>query len=242
MVQLIPAIDLMNGKIVRLTRGEAKTAKFYENQFGTPVEAAKRWRDEGASKLHIIDLDAAFTLGNNQSVISEVAKNVELPIQVGGGIRSYETAEKLFQTGITQVILGALAFSDPSAIGKIQKKFGSESVIVALDNKEGLIMVEGWKTATAMTVEDALDKYTVLGVHRFLITSIVQDGMLTGPDLQTLNQATLYPNAKIVAAGGIGSIGDLAALKEIGVEGAVIGKALYEGRFSLKEAIQKIGA
>jgi phosphoribosylformimino-5-aminoimidazole carboxamide ribotide isomerase len=241
-MQLIPAIDLMNGKIVRLTRGEAKTAKIYETEFGTPVEAAKRWRGEGAGKLHIIDLDAAFTLGNNHSVIAEVAKNVKLPIQVGGGIRSYETAEKLLQTGITQVILGALAFSDPSAIGKIQKKFGTESVIVALDNKDGLIMVEGWKTATAMTVNDALEKYTALGVHRFLITSIAQDGMLTGPDLQTLSQATLYPNAKIVAAGGIGSIGDLAALKEIGVEGAVIGKALYEGRFILKEAIQKIGA
>ena len=241
-MQLIPAIDLMNGKIVRLTRGEAKTAKFYENLFGTPVEAAQRWRDEGAGKLHIIDLDAAFALGNNHAVIVEVAKNVKLPIQVGGGIRNYETAEKLFQTGITQIILGALAFNDPSAIGKIQKKFGAESVIVALDNKEGLIMVEGWKTATAMTVEDALEKYTALGVRRFLITSIAQDGMLTGPDLQTLSQATLYPNAKIVAAGGIGSIGDLAALKEIGVEGAVIGKALYEGRFTLKEAIQKIGA
>jgi phosphoribosylformimino-5-aminoimidazole carboxamide ribotide isomerase len=241
-MQLIPAIDLMNGKIVRLTRGDSKTAKFYENQFGTPVEAAQRWRDEGAGKLHIIDLDAAFTLGNNHEVIAEVAKNVELPIQVGGGIRSYETAEKLFETGITQVILGALAFSDPSAIGKIQKKFGSESVIVALDNKESIIMVEGWKTTTALTVEDALEKYTALGIHRFLITSIAQDGMLSGPDLQTLSQATLYPDAKIVAAGGIGSIGDLAALKEIGVEGAVIGKALYEGRFTLKEAIQKIGA
>ena len=236
-MQLIPAVDLMEGKIVRLTRGEAKTAKFYESQFGTPLEAAKRWRDEGASKLHIIDLDAAFALGNNHEVIAEVAKNVKLPIQVGGGIRSYETAEKLFQTGITQVILGSLAFGDPSAIGKIQKKFGPESVIVALDNKEGLIMVEGWKTATAMTVEDALEKYTTLGVHHFLITSIAQDGMLNGPDLQT----TEYPNAKIVAAGGIGSIGDLAALKEIGVEGAVIGKALYEARFTLKEAIQKIG-
>jgi phosphoribosylformimino-5-aminoimidazole carboxamide ribotide isomerase len=242
MMQLIPAIDLMNGKIVRLTRGEAKTAKFYESQFGTPFEAAQRWRDEGAGKLHIIDLDAAFAIGNNHSVIAEVAKNVKLPIQVGGGIRSYETAEKLFETGITQVILGALAFSDPSAIGKIQKKFGAESVIVALDNKEGLIMVEGWKTATAMTVQDALEKYTGLGVRRFLITSIAQDGMLNGPDLQTLSQATEYPNAKIVAAGGIGSLGDLAALKEIGVEGAVIGKALYEGRFTLKEAIQKIGA
>ncbi|HUT17470.1 MAG TPA: 1-(5-phosphoribosyl)-5-[(5-phosphoribosylamino)methylideneamino]imidazole-4-carboxamide isomerase [Acidobacteriota bacterium] len=241
-MQLIPAIDLMNGKIVRLTRGEAKTAKIYETEFGTPVEAAKRWRDEGAGKLHVIDLDAAFALGNNHSVISEIAKNVKVPLQVGGGIRSYETAEKLFVTGIAQAILGALAFSDPSAIGRIQKKFGSESVIVALDNKDGLIMVEGWKTATAMTVDDALGKYTALGVNRFLITSISQDGMLTGPDLQTLSQATEHPNAKIVAAGGIGSIGDLVALKEIGVEGAVIGKALYEGRFTLKEAIKKIGA
>ncbi len=167
-MQLIPAIDLMNGKIVRLTRGEAKTAKIYESQFGTPVEAAKRWRDEGANKLHIIDLDAAFALGNNHSVISEIAKNVKLPIQVGGGIRSFETVEKLFQTGITQVILGALAFSDPSAIGKIQKKFGAESVIVALDNKDGQIMVEGWKTATAMTVDDALEKYTAAWCPSFL--------------------------------------------------------------------------
>jgi phosphoribosylformimino-5-aminoimidazole carboxamide ribotide isomerase len=241
-VQLIPAIDLMNGKIVRLSRGEARTAKFYETEFGTPIEAAKRWRDEGAGKLHIIDLDAAFGTSNNLSVIAQVAKNIKLPVQVGGGIRSYETAEKLFQTGITQVILGALAFSDPSAIGKIQKKFGIDSVIVALDNKEGLIMVEGWKTATAMTMDEALEKYTALGVRNFLITSIAQDGMLNGPDLQTLSQATQYPYAKIIAAGGIGSIGDLAALKDIGVEGAVIGKALYESRFTLKEAIQKIGA
>ncbi len=110
-MQLIPAIDLMSGKIVRLSRGEARTAKFYETKFGTPAEAAKRWRDEGAGKLHIIDLDAAFGTGNNLSVIAQVAKNIKLPVQVGGGIRSYETAEKLFQTGITQVILGALAFS-----------------------------------------------------------------------------------------------------------------------------------
>jgi phosphoribosylformimino-5-aminoimidazole carboxamide ribotide isomerase len=232
----------MNGKIVRLTRGEAKTAKFYDTQFGTPVEAAKRWADEGAGKLHIIDLDAAFGLGNNHAVIAEISKNVKLPIQVGGGIRSCETAETLFQTGITQVILGALAFSDPSAISKIRTRFGVDSVIVALDNKDGQIMVEGWKTATAMTVDEALEKYTTMSVRNFLITSIAQDGMLNGPDLLTLSQAAQYPNAKITAAGGIGSIGDLAALKDIGVEGAVIGKALYEGRFTLKEAISKIGA
>jgi phosphoribosylformimino-5-aminoimidazole carboxamide ribotide isomerase len=240
-VQLIPAIDLMKGKIVRLSKGDPKTAKVYEEKFGKPLEAAKRWQDEGAGKLHIIDLDAAFVMGNNHSVIAEIAKNVKLPIQVGGGIRNYETAEKLFQTGITQVILGALAFSDPTIISKIQKRFGSDSVIVALDNKDGQIMVEGWKTATSITVEEALEKYTIMGVNHFLITSISQDGMLNGPDLQTLSLATLYPNAKIIAAGGIGSIGDLAALKEIGVEGTVIGKALYEGRFTLREALQKIG-
>ncbi len=241
-MQLIPAIDLMNGKIVRLTRGEAKTAKSYEKQFGTPIEAAKRWRDEGASKLHIIDLDAAFGVGENQVTIAEVAKNVSLPIQVGGGIRSFEIAVKLFQSGITQVILGALAFSDPEVIKKIQQKFGLDSVIVALDNKEGHIMVEGWQTSTTITVDNALEKYSALGVHQFLITSIAQDGLLSGPDLQMLSAAALYPGAKIIAAGGIGSIGDLAALKEIGMDGAVIGKALYEGRFTLKEAIQKIGA
>lgn len=237
-MQLIPAIDLMNGKIVRLTRGEAKTAKVYD-QFGGPVETAKRWRDEGAGKLHIIDLDAAFGNGNNHDVIAEIAKNIALPIQVGGGIRSFEIAENLFKTGISQVILGALAFSDSSAIDKIQKRFGAESVIIALDNKDDKIMVEGWKTATALTVQEALQKFTALGVERFLITSIAQDGLLSGPDLKTLSEAVKFPNTKIIAAGGIGTINDLATLKRVGVEGAVIGKALYEGRFTLKEAIEK---
>ena len=240
-MQLIPAIDLMNGKIVRLSRGDPKTAKVYD-QFGGPVETAKRWRDEGAGKLHIIDLDAAFGNGNNHEVIAKIAKNIALPIQVGGGIRSFETAEKLFKTGISQVILGALAFSDSSAIGRIQEKFGAESVIVALDNKDGRVMVEGWKTATALTVKEALEKFTSLGVKTFLITSIAQDGMLSGPDLKTLSEAVKFPNAKIIAAGGIGSINDLIALKRVGLEGAVIGKALYEGRFTLKDAIKTIGA
>ena len=241
-MQLIPAIDLMNGKIVRLSKGDPKTAKVYEKKFGTPLEAAKRWRDEGAGKLHIIDLDAAFALGNNHSVIAEIAKNIAVPIQVGGGIRNYETAASLFQTGISQVILGALAFSDESAIKKIQMRFGFDSVTVALDNKDGWVMVKGWKTPTGLTVTEALEKFTELGVQTFLITSIAQDGMLSGPDLLTLSGAVETSHAKIIAAGGIGSIGDLEALKEIGVEGAVIGKALYEGRFTLKEAIKIIGA
>jgi phosphoribosylformimino-5-aminoimidazole carboxamide ribotide isomerase len=256
-VQLIPAIDLMSGKIVRLSRGDPKTAKVYD-QFGGPVETAKRWRDEGAGKLHIIDLDASFETGNNHAVIKEIATKIDLPIQVGGGIRRFDTAAKLLRMGVSQVILGALAFTDPSVIQKIeeQKEFGAESVIVALDNKDGRIMVGGWKKQgrlivkkgkhftlpPSLTVNDALKQFIDLGVQRFLITSIAQDGMLSGPDLETLKQACQSRNAKVIAAGGIGSINDLTALKRIGVEGAVIGKALYEGRFTLKEAINKIGA
>jgi phosphoribosylformimino-5-aminoimidazole carboxamide ribotide isomerase len=231
----------MGGRIVRLSRGEEKTAKFYD-QFGTPIEAAKRWRDEGAGKLHIIDLDAAFGKGNNHGVIAEITKNVTLPIQVGGGIRSYEIAETLFQAGVSQVILGALAFSDASAITKLQKQFGANSVIVALDSKGNKVMVEGWKTATALSVKEALEEFMALGVKQYLITSIAQDGMLSGPDLSTLLQVCQEPNIEVIAAGGIGNLKDLAALKAVGVEGAVIGKALYEARFTLKEAIQIIGA
>ena len=239
-MQLIPAIDLISGKIVRLSRGEAKTAKVYE-QFGGPVETAKLWRNEGAGKLHIIDLDAAFGNGNNNELIAEIAEKIALPIQVGGGIRTFEIAEKLFKTGISQVILGALAFSDQSTIGKIQKLFGDEAVVVALDNKDGKIMIGGWKTTAALTLQEALEKFSALGVRRFLITSIDRDGTLSGPDIETLYSAVKFPNIKIIAAGGISSINDLVALKRVGVEGAVIGKALYEGRFTLREAIQKIG-
>lgn len=239
-MQLIPAIDLMNGKIVRLTRGDPKTAKVYD-QFGRPVETAKKWQADGAGKLHIIDLDAAFGAGDNLAVIAEIVKNVDLPIQVGGGIRTVDTARRLLQLGISQVILGALAFSDPAAIMQIQREFGAEAVIVALDNKGGKIMVEGWRTETAMHMKAALEKFTTLGVRKFLITSITKDGTLSGPDLETLTEACKYPSVEIIAAGGIGGLNDLIALKRIGAAGVVIGKALYEGRFTLKEALKSIG-
>jgi phosphoribosylformimino-5-aminoimidazole carboxamide ribotide isomerase len=239
-VRLIPAIDLMNGKIVRLMHGDPRTAKVY-NQFGGPVETAEKWKSEGAGKLHIIDLDAALGMGDNLSVIAKIAESVELPIQVGGGIREFDAAEKLLKLGVSQVILGALAFSDPKAVTQIQQEFGAASVIVALDNRDGKIMVEGWKTATGLGIKEALEKFAKLGVKTFLVTSIAKDGTLSGPDLDTLREACQYPDVRIIAAGGIGSINDLVALKRIGVEGAVIGKALYEGRFTLKEALNAVG-
>jgi phosphoribosylformimino-5-aminoimidazole carboxamide ribotide isomerase len=239
-LQLIPAIDLMNGKIVRLTHGDPKTAKVYD-QFGGPVETAQKWKAEGARKLHIIDLDAALGMGNNLVVIADIVESVDLPIQVGGGIRKIDAVEKLLKLGVSQVILGALAFSDPKAVTQIQQGFGAKSVIVALDNRDGKIMVEGWKTATALGIKEALEKFAALGVKAFLVTSITKDGTLSGPDLSTLREACQYPNAEIIAAGGIGGLNDLVALKRVGVEGAVIGKALYEGRFTLKEALKTVG-
>jgi len=238
-LQVIPAIDLMKGKIVRLSRGDPKTAKVYD-QFGTAVETAKKWKREGARKLHIIDLDAAFGTGDNLSVIAEIVESADLPIQVGGGIRAVKAVEKLLVLGVSQVILGALAFSDPNAVAQVQRKFGSKPIIVALDNKDGKIMVEGWKTQTAFGIKDALAKFTELKVQTFLVTSITKDGTLSGPDLETLSEACRYPNVEIIAAGGIGSLNDLIALKRVGVEAAVVGKALYEDKFTLKQALRTV--
>jgi phosphoribosylformimino-5-aminoimidazole carboxamide ribotide isomerase len=238
-MQVIPAIDLMKGKIVRLSRGDPKTAKAY-NQFGGPVETARKWKEEGAKKLHIIDLDAAFGRGDNLSAIAKIAESVDLPIQVGGGIRTIEAVEKLLRMEISQVILGALAFSDADEVTRIQEKFGSKPIIVALDNKDGKIMVEGWKTPTVFGIREALEKFAKLNVKTFLITSITKDGTLSGPDLDTLSEACQYPNVDIIAAGGISSLNDLEALKRVGVEAAVVGKALYEGKFTLKEAIRAV--
>jgi len=236
---VIPAVDLMNGKVVRLSRGDPKTAKVY-SQFGTAVETAVKWKRDGAEKLHIIDLDAAFGIGNNLSVIAEIVKRVDLPVQVGGGIRTVEAVEKLLALGVSQVILGALAFSDPNAILQVQSKFGSERVIVALDNKDGKIMVEGWKTQTAFGMKDALEKFAKLKIGAFLVTSITKDGTLSGPDLATLSEACRYPNVEIIAAGGIGSLNDLVALERVGVAAAVVGKALYEDKFTFKEALKTV--
>jgi len=238
-MQVIPAIDLMNGKVVRLSRGDPNTAKAYD-YIGTPEEMAMKWKAEGAARLHIIDLDAAFGRGNNLNVIAEISRTVDLPIQVGGGIRTVEAAEKLLTSGISYVILGALAFTDPNSITQIQKKFGREPVIVALDNKDGKVMVEGWKTVTSFTMAEAMKKYADLKVKTFLITSIAKDGMLQGPDLETLSEACKFLGVEVIAAGGIGGLNDLIALKRVGVAGAVVGKALYEGRFTLKEALKTV--
>jgi phosphoribosylformimino-5-aminoimidazole carboxamide ribotide isomerase len=236
-MEVIPAIDLMKGKVVRLFQGDPMTAKVYD-QLGDPVAIAKMWEKDGANTLHIIDLDAALNLGNNFAMISKITEAVNLSIQVGGGIRKLETAENLLEMGISRIILGALAFNEPYTLTKLQKKFGNEHLIVALDHQGGRVMVEGWKTPTKLGIEEALAKFLDLQVKTFLVTSITKDGTLAGPDINTLSKICVYPNVSIIAAGGISSLNDLIVLKQIGVKGVVVGKALYEGVFTLKEAIK----
>lgn len=239
-MQLIPAIDLMSGKVVRLSRGNPKTARVYE-QFGNPLQTAQKWQKEGAEKLHIIDLDAALGFGNNLSVITSIVKKVNLPIQLGGGIRSINDVERLLKLGVKQVILGALPFKKPDELIQIVKKFGSQIVIVALDNKNGKIMIEGWKTKINIDIFDSFDQFLNLGIDNFLITSIIRDGTLSGPDLRLLKEINRNPQMKIIAAGGIGKLEDLMNLKKIGIEGAVLGKALYENNFSFTQALSVVG-
>jgi phosphoribosylformimino-5-aminoimidazole carboxamide ribotide isomerase len=238
-MQVIPAIDLMNGKVVRLTKGDPQQATFYDS-WGAPVEVAQKWKREGADRLHIIDLDAAFGKSDNLKVVAEISKATSLPIQVGGGIRSVEAVKRLLNASIQYVILGSLAFREPSAIKQIQKKFSPDRIIVALDHRDGMVMVEGWTSSTTYTLMEALEEFAKLGVKAFLITSITKDGTLSGPDLDTLEETCKWSGGGIIAAGGIGTLKDLTALKRIGVDAAVVGKALYEGKFTLKEAIQTV--
>ncbi len=239
-MRIIPAIDLIRGKVVRLTKGDPNQATFYDSM-GTPVDVAKKWQAEGAKRLHVIDLDAAFGKPDNLKVVTEIANATSLPIQMGGGIRSIEAVERLLNAGIQYVMLGSLALNEPSKVKQLQTKFGAERIIVALDHRDGNVMTEGWASNSSFTLADALDVFVKLGTKTFLVTSISKDGTLSGPDLDSLQEAAEIPNVEIIAAGGIGSVRDLAALKRVGMAGAVVGKALYEGRFTLKQALEAAG-
>jgi phosphoribosylformimino-5-aminoimidazole carboxamide ribotide isomerase len=232
-MKIIPAIDIMNGRVVRLFRGDAKTSTDY----GDPIVFAGKWKEQGASSIHIIDLTAAFSEGNNFDTIVDISHNVGLPVQVGGGIRTYDTAKALLELGVSRVILGTLAFQEPKTLTRLREDFEHKRLIIALDHKNGHVMVDGWKTGTKLGIEQALQHFIHVGIETFLVTSISADGTLGGADLNTLKKIRAYDSLKIIAAGGIGSLKDLADLKQIGIDEAVVGKALYEGVFTLKDAI-----
>ena len=233
---VIPSIDLMDGKVVRLLRGDPRQARFYDN-IGDPVTIAKTWESMGAQLIHVVDLDAALGRGDNVRIMKEIISAVKIPIQVGGGIRSIERARQLISLGAGRIVIGSLAFKDVNALEALLDEIGPERIVVALDHSMGIVMIDGWRENTGMELREAAKIFIDMGVSFLLITSIQRDGSLTGPDIENLRKV-LDLNARVMASGGIRCLDDIMALKELGVYGVIVGRALYEGRLDLREALR----
>jgi phosphoribosylformimino-5-aminoimidazole carboxamide ribotide isomerase len=236
-MQVIPAIDILNTQLVRLIKGDPTDEIKY--RIKDPAEAAQKWAELGAEMIHVIDLDAALDNKPNTDSILDIAVTVDVQLQVGGGIRSVEYARMLLDGGVERIILGSMPINSPEEALRLLNEYGADRVVVALDHKDGLIMVKGWQEFTGLSLSKSLSDLSGVGYERFLVTNINQDGMLTGPDTETYS--TIAGRAKIIASGGISSTQDVARLRETGVEAAVIGRALYENRFTLDEAMEAAG-
>ena len=233
-MELIPAVDIMRGQVVRLVKGDPRLLKSY-NSLGDPLSVAQKWEREGAQIIHVIDLDSALGLRNNLSVIMDIVNKIRIPIQVGGGIRDIKKARSLLTSGVTRVILGSIAFEEPTVIKYLLREFPGKRIVVALDCFEEKVMIRGWKRSSQVSLEDALVRFREMGVSLFLLTSITRDGTLSGPDIVTLSKLGNMTQ-HVIAAGGIRSLEDIASLKCLGLYGVVVGKALYENRLTLASA------
>lgn len=235
---VIPAVDIMNGKCVRLVEGDPSRQKVY---YEDPVEAAKKWVSEGAELIHLVDLDAALGRGRNTDIVKKIVQKVPVKVQFGGGLRTFEKAEELLKLGVSRVIFGTNLLSNPQTIIKTVKKFGSQRVAVSLDLRNGKIVLKGWKEpAKASFVEMARFAEETLNVGMIIFTAVDRDGTLKGPSLQYAEKLLKTVKVPVVASGGISSLQDLIRLSKVGVYGAIVGTALYEGKFSLKEAFEAV--
>jgi phosphoribosylformimino-5-aminoimidazole carboxamide ribotide isomerase len=225
----------MNGEVVRLLRGNPKQVKSYAH-LGDPITIARKWESEGAKLIHVVDLDAALGLGENINIIGAIVRSIKAPIQVGGGIRSVEQVRQLINAGVARAVLGSLAFRSVESLKALLEEFGDERIVVALDHLDGVVMIDGWRKSVSMTLKEAAQFFKSLGVRYFLVTSIQRDGMMVGPDIKNLSKIVDL-GVNVIASGGIRSLSDISMLRSLGVYGVIIGRALYEGLFTLKEAL-----
>lgn len=233
---LFPAIDIRNGRCVRLVQGDYDKEDFY----GDPVYMAKRWEDAGAQYLHIVDLDGALEgASKNLSVIARIADTVKLPIQVGGGIRSMVQVEKLLDIGIERVILGSAAVYNESFLNSVLEKYGS-TVAVSIDAKNGLVATDGWTKITSTKALDYARNLEGKGLKTIVYTDIEKDGMLSGPNFAEIDIMNQQTNMQVIAAGGVTSLEDIRKLQRLNIYGAIIGKALYTGEIDFQSALQEV--
>ncbi len=229
-MEVIPAVDIKDGQCVRLVQGDFAREVVYGKD---PVKTALHWEKMGAKRLHVVDLDGAKN-GKpcNLYLIKEIVATLKIPVQLGGGIRSLETMELYLDSGVDRVIAGTAALENPDLLEKAVSKFGAQHIVAGVDAREGKVAIEGWQSTSTITVREAINKLREKGVRIFIYTDISRDGMLTGPDLEGLQNLLKLEDIEIIASGGISSKEDLKKLAEIGIEKAIVGKALYEDRLN----------
>ena len=234
-MEIIPSIDLRAGRCVRLYQGDYAQETVYSED---PLVVALSWQEQGASRLHLVDLDgAAAGYPANLPVISAIAGSLDIPVQVGGGIRDRATAESLLSAGAQRVVLGTAAVERPELVRELCAGYGSPAVVVAVDARDGRVAIKGWTETAAMTAPELADRMAGLGVVRLLYTDISRDGTLTGPNFAANAALVRDSGMAVQASGGVARLDHLARLVETGVEGVIIGRALYTGDITLAEAI-----
>jgi phosphoribosylformimino-5-aminoimidazole carboxamide ribotide isomerase len=233
-MRIIPAIDIIDGKCVRLTQGDYTQKKIYNEN---PLEVAKEFEDAGLKYLHLIDLDGAKA-GKvlNWKVLETLTTNTKLNVDFGGGIKTDEEVKRLFDLGVKQINIGSIAVTQPLKIGEWIELFGREKIILSADVKNEMIAISGWQEDSSILITTFLKDYIQKGVEYVTCTDISTDGMLTGPNVELYTKILLsFPQLNLVASGGVSCLDDLVELQQIGVDGAIVGKAIYEGRVTLAE-------
>lgn len=234
-MRLYPAIDLKDGKCVRLVQGDYNAVTVFGD---TPSEMAKRWEKEGGSYIHLVDLDGAKEGRSiNEAAIKSIIEAVDIPVELGGGIRTLSQIEEKLALGVDRIILGSAAVRDKALVKKAIDRFGSDKIVVGVDAKEGRVAIEGWLEVTDISAVDFCLALKKLGVKTIIYTDIAKDGMMQGPNVEETKRLVEATGLRIVASGGVATLEDLQAVEEAGVEGAIIGKALYLGAIDLKEAV-----
>ena len=237
-MDIIPAIDIRNGKCVRLTQGNYNQETIFDEN---PLNVARKWVEQGAIKLHIGDLDGAKEGENNNfRLINQIKKTTNIPLQVGGGIRNFSTAKQMLNNGVDHIIFGTAAIENPEEVKHSVDELGKNKIIVAIDSQNGYVKTRGWLKKTSVKIIDLLFEMEKIGVNRFMFTDTLKDGTLQHPNFESIEKIRNLTESNIIIAGGISDINDIIKLSELGIDEVVAGMSLYTGTLDLRSAIKKL--
>ena len=231
-MKIIPAIDLIDGQVVRLVKGNPENKTVYSEN---PLEVAKKWQNFGADMLHIVDLDATLGRGSNLEIIKKIANEIEIPVQIAGGLRETQLIHEIANIA-TRIVLGTIAFQKKEILQQLFDDLGSSKIVISADHVDGKIVVKGWQESTERLLIDSMKEFLDMGFTEFLVTNVNRDGTMQGPDLSYLSKACSLNNANVIASGGISNIDDVKLVKDKNAYGVILGRALYENKITIQEA------